>query len=67
MERERLLAVLESRTASHEERKRAREALEAEVASDEPEHSGVRNGTPQTIAEDLHTEVRLQPDLSKSG
>jgi hypothetical protein len=33
IERERLQAVLQSRTASHEERKRARTALEADGAS----------------------------------
>ena len=65
VERERLLAILQSRSASHEERKRAREALE--LAYDEAERSGIGNGAPQTIAEDLHAEIRLKPDPGKSG
>jgi hypothetical protein len=36
-ERERLRAVLQSRTASHAERKQAREMLEAELSSSDPD------------------------------
>jgi hypothetical protein len=58
-ERERLLAVLQSRTASHAERKQARDALEGE-----PAHEEQRRPSPSAPV-GAGAGIRLKPEASE--
>jgi hypothetical protein len=64
-ERERLLAILQSRTATHEERKRARRTLEGELSpSDWPEGlPDVRDNSPAPASQE--SEPTVQPTVRR--
>jgi hypothetical protein len=60
-ERERLLAILQSRTATHEERKRARTTLEGELSPSESPGGlpDVRDSSPAPTPQESEPTVQL--------